>query len=1174
MDIGRWLASLGLGQYTRAFEDNDIDEAVLTQLNDADLITLGVVSLGHRKRMLAGIAAMHGSATAHGDAIASGDKVANGDKVASAGGTAKIVEPCGAHPTHQDDKAGSAVDSPTLGHKAPSSSLAPPARTPSPDAEGPNASRDGERRQVTVLFADLSGFTALAQSLDAEEVRELVERFTRIVDRVVQSYGGTIDKHIGDAVMALFGAPLAHDTDPVRAARAALDIHAALAAQCAPDRAPMRAHIGIASGEVIAGTLDRGEARDYTVLGDSVNLAARLVDVAPPGQTLLADSVLHAMRSAFDHATGNTVACEPLGPMCFKGIETPVEVWRLSGWTSEEQSQARSRFVGRQGELEQFAGIAGACLRERTGHVVYVRGEPGIGKTRLVEEMRRAAQTRGFAFHRGLVLDFGSGKAQEPVRAVLESILSLTPSDTLEARAARIYDVMTEGHIAPELGVFLNDMLDVPQTGEWRTLYAALDNPARLAGKRNVIRSLVHSHCARTPALIVVEDLHWADAQTLSYLSAFATGVGETAGLLVMTSRVEGDPIDGAWRASCRRTPIATIDLAPLRREDALSLAGSYIDATQRIARDCVERAGGNPLFLEQLLRNAEEGHSESIPASIQSLVLARMDRLAPRDRTAFQAAAVIGQRFDLALLRELTGMPDYACTALVDNALVLPDDEHYLFAHALIQEAAYSTLLRAPRRALHRRSADWFAGSDPVLRAQHLDRANDADAPGAYLDAAQSLRRRYAPDSALRMTARGIEIASNAAQRHDLMMLHGELERDLGDVAASIDTYRASLATAPDELAQCRSQIGLADGLRVTEGLVEARALLDSAQRISEHHAMHAELAHLHHLRGNLLFPLGDVDGCDREHQQGLDYAKRVGSAEAEARALGGLGDAAYAQGRMRTAFGYFSRCVALSHEHGFGRIEVANHPMVGFCRIYLNEVRQARLEGEAAVRTASMVGQPRAEMVGETIGVFSSYELGDVQAARAHLDRERHLIRQLGAKRFEAQSIEMGARLLIDEGKKEEAVEQLMQSLSICREVGMQFSAPKTLGALSLATDNAGQRHAALIEAETLLERGAVAHNHFWFYRDAIEAMLEAHDANEALRYVAKLEASGRRETLPWIELFAARGRVLANVIERCVQPPTRAELNGVRVSLAEAGFSRFLKRIDCAIEQMDAA
>jgi hypothetical protein len=265
-----------------------------------------------------------------------------------------------------------------------------------------------------------------------------------------------------------------------------------------------------------------------------------------------------------------------------------------------------------------------------------------------------------------------------------------------------------------------------------------------------------------------------------------------------MTSRVEGDPVDAAWRAACRGPPFATIDLGPLRASEALSLAGGFSDTSQRLALACIERAAGNPLFLEQLLRNAEEGSEDVVPASIQSLVLARMDRLAARDRLAFQTAAVIGQRFDLGLLRRLINDAGYTCDALVGSALVIPEGDDFLFAHALIQEGAYSSLLRSRRRELHRQAAEWFADHDPMLHAQHLDRAKDARAPAAYFEAASAQRIAFKSDVALRLVDRGLEIATKAGNRHALTCLKGELLRDLGDIASSTAIYRRAITASP----------------------------------------------------------------------------------------------------------------------------------------------------------------------------------------------------------------------------------------------------------------------------------------------------------------------------------------------------------------------------------------
>jgi tetratricopeptide (TPR) repeat protein len=659
-----------------------------------------------------------------------------------------------------------------------------------------------------------------------------------------------------------------------------------------------------------------------------------------------------------------------------------------------------------------------------------------------------------------------------------------------------------------------------------------MDNKARYHGRRKTVISIIAAVAERQPVLLIFEDLHWADPPTLSDIAAMAVAIRSVPAILLLTSRIDGDPLDAAWRAGIAGTPLATIDLGPLQEAEATALATSFIDATQRMVVSCVKRAEGNPLFLEQLLRNVEEGVDEQqVPGSIQSLVLARLDRLTVPDRRAAQVASVIGQQFDLAALRDLLGDGQYDCARLIDHGVIRPDAGGYLFVHALIHQGVYSSLLHAHRRSLHQRAAQIFAATDPVLRAQHLDRAEDAGAAAAYATAALAMSDAYRFDQALVMIERGLEIARvSGHDLHALTYLKGEVQRDLGDIPAAVAAYRQALEIAPDDIARCNDWIGLALVLRVSEDLSEALDLLDKAEAVATAQDLVPQLARLHHLRGNIYFPMGWIEGCRQEHEAGLLYAQRSQSIEAEARSLGGLGDAAYAQGRMRAARDYFTRSVDLSHQHGFGRTEVANRSMIGFSRLYLLEITEALADGVDAIETAGRVGHLRAELLCETICVMAALELGELDPASRHLTRAEELAARLGAHRFEAQNIELAGRILYARGQREAAAVKLREAVAMCRQVGLQFCGPKVLSILAVATADAAERSTLLEEGLALLELGAVGHNHLWFYRDAMEAMILSRDWRGALRHADALAGYTSAEPLPWADLFIKRAMAIA--------------------------------------------
>jgi class 3 adenylate cyclase/tetratricopeptide (TPR) repeat protein len=1068
-DLRAWLQSLGLERYEQAFRASDVDADVLPELSDADLEKLGI-SLGHRKKLLKAIAELR---------------------------------PGGGSPG-----------------RAP----------PIPPEAAPEI--EGERRQVTVLFADLAGYTELSRQLDAEEVHGLLERFFDRVDAVIDQLGGSVDKHIGDCVMAVFGAPIAHGNDAERAARAALAVRDATRGLSEELGRGLQVHIGVAAGQVVA---SRSGSRQYTVTGDSVNLASRLTDEAAPGTILISDLVRRMLPPRF-------ICCEA-GALAVKGLAEPVQAWHLVA--IGDAAGERPPLVGRRTELAQFRGALHASRETGAGQAVVVRGEAGIGKTRVVEEFQALAEAEGFASHGVLVLDFGAGIGQDAIRALVRSLLALRPSGTPSAAQSAAARALSDGLIATDQQVYLNDLLDLPQPLAQRALYDAMDNATRNRGKRATVASLVQSLSARQPLLLLVEDVHWADRLTLEHLASLAETVAACPALLVMTSRIEGDPLDYDWRSSAAGSPLMTIDLGPLRPQEAAAFAAAYLGATADFAQRCIERAAGNPLFLEQLLRHAEQSSAAGVPGSVQSLVQARIDQLDAPDKRALQAASVFGQRFGLDALRHLLGDPDYACGTLVRRFLIRPVGDDFLFAHALIRDAVYDSLLRARRRELHLRAAAWFVERDLVLHAEHLDRAEDPAAPQAYLAAARAQAADYHDERARALAERGLAIATDLADRFALTCLRGEILHDLGMMPEARVTYERALEAAAVDGQRTRAWLGLAAVKRVTEDLDGAFADLALAQVAAEQSGLVEQRARIHFLRGNLYFPRGDIAGCLAEHEKSLQLAREVGSPELEAQALGGLGDAEYVRGRMISAHAHLQHCVELAAEHGLGRIEVANRSQIAHARLYLAAQAAALDEALSAAAAAHRVGHFRAELNARAAAIFATSALGDWQGLKEQVEEARALVERLGARRFMQSCLLYLGKAALAEGRRGQALELLEEALTISRETGVEFHGPNILGALAEAAQDPKQRRRALAAGEAIIRQGAVGHNHLRFYPDAIATALDLGEWDEAERYAKALEDYTRQEPLPWSDFFIRRGRALAALGRGGVDESTKPEL-----------------------------
>lgn len=989
-----------------------------------------------------------------------------------------------------------------------------------------SAADEGERRQATIVFSDLSGYTALNERLDPEEVERLMSRIKQEATRIVEKHGGMVNQFVGDQVVALFGVPMARRDDPQRAVRASLEIHRAVNALCAENPQEivrcLTMHTGINSGLIVTRRSDQRGGR-YTITGDTVNTGARLQSLAGADEIVVSQDTWRQISDQFQ--------ADAAPPIEVKGKERPVTPYRIRGERAPTEV-ARRAFVGRTDETGQFAALARACLERQTGRIIVVRGDPGIGKSRLAREFLAIAQGLAYACHSALVLDFAAESGRDPVRSLARSLLGVEADADDSTRLEAVEQALASASSHGNNKLFLCDLMNIAPPAELRSIHAAMTNQTRDRGTTDTMCDLVRAAARHRGAVLLVEDVHWADAWTLEKLGSLVRLTAETPLLLVLTTRFQNDPTAGEWRGALHGAPVTGIDLAPLGVEDALRMAGEYGTLPESLARSYAERAAGNPLFLEQLLLNMEESSQTNLPGSIHALVLARMDRLPPADRHAMQAAALLGQRFSLQALRHVLENPGYECRALLEHYVVRAEGLDFLFSHALIRDGAYESVLKSRRRELHCRAAEWFRDREPAFAAEHLERAEHPDAVRAYLAASQAESTRYRYSAALALAERGLALASTREDKYALSTVQARVLHDSGRAPESIDAYRRALETAEGPADRCRALIGMASGMRIVDDVEPGLACLAEAEPLGIEAKLALELSELYHLRGNLYFGQGRPQDCLREHEKALELAREAGSVEAEANALSGLGDANYVMGRMRTAHEHFARSVDIAVGHGLGRIEAANRHMMGWSAYFLNRLRYALEIGRDSIELAKRVSHQRTEILARHLVVcVEALYIGELRDATAHLDIALEHCRALGAKRFESQNHTYRAMIALREGDRDRARELARAAVEFCREHGMKFIGPTALGVLAQLTTDASERAALNAEAMALLAEGAISHNNLWFHRGAIESALERSEWDEAETYCAALEAYTSSEPLPQSDLLIARGRALAS-------------------------------------------
>jgi class 3 adenylate cyclase len=619
-----------------------------------------------------------------------------------------------------------------------------------------------ERRWATVVFADLSGFTSLSERTDPEDVRALVDRCTRLLGAVVDRYGGSVDSVIGDAILAVFGAPVAHEDDAERAVRAALEMqHRSREEAEAFGSLPLR--IGVNTGEVMFAPVGPDGRRGQTVLGDVVNTAARLQSSAPQGGVLVGEAAWRESRRAIRY--------EQVEPFFVKGKEDALYAWLARDVVAPpaDRPVSDAPMIGRDRELEVLRSAWDRVVVERQPQFVAILGPAGIGKTRLGREFRAELESAGVRVLVGRCLPYGERTGYGAFASMLKEAAGIFESDALDVARAKLRRLVAA--LVPEV--------EVGSVVHHLAALVHLDRGEEVTDRRALFscaRRLVEALAAERPTVFGFDDIHWAEPSLLDLVEFLAARVRDAPALFVATARPELFDARPDWGGGLPR--YTAIGVAPLTDADTRRMASGLLpDPAPEVVDRLSEIAAGNPLFIEELASSLAEGTTPSsgaLPTSLKAIVAARIDALPDDERRVVLDASVVGKVFWRGALAALGGKEglDEALDALEARDFVrrLPSshvegDAEFAFRHIVIPEVAYGTLPRAVRRERHATVARLLEGTAgdrhgdvAAVLAHHWREAGDDERAVRYLlEAAEQAGRGWAKWEAASLYAQAL---------------------------------------------------------------------------------------------------------------------------------------------------------------------------------------------------------------------------------------------------------------------------------------------------------------------------------------------------------------------------------------------------------------------------------
>jgi len=1108
MDISAWLRSLGLERYGQAFQENAIDEANLPKLTAEDLKDLGVMAVGHRRILLDAIAALR------------------------AGAFRETTE-----------------------------------RSVEPDRTGGKSS-EAERRQLTVMFADLVGSTALSARLDPEELRDVIGAYHRRCAEVITRSGGFVAKYLGDGVLAYFGYPRAHEEDAEQAVRAGLALIEAVAKLDAGKSTTLQVRVGIATGLVVVGDLlGEGAAQEQAVIGETPNLAARLQGLAEPNAVVIADATRRMLGGLFDY--------RDLGTLPVAGIGYPVRVWRILGASLvgsrfEALRGASTPLIGREEEIELLTR-RWERAKAGDGSVVLIVGEPGIGKSRIAQTLLEQLSKEPHTRLRFFCSPHHQHSALYPSITQLEQAAGFRREDTAEVRLDKLVAVLALASKELSEAVPLSaDLLSIP-TGD---RYPPLNfTPQKRKEKTlHVQVAQVEGLAAQQPLLILWEDIHWSDPTTLELLDLLIDRTATRRVLMILTFRPEFTP---PWVGRPHVTLLSLSRLSPRHRAEMIAHVIGGKTLPKEIADQIIDRTDGVPLFIEELTKSVIEsgwmtdaGDHVAIPTTLQASLLARLDRLAPTREVA-QLAATLGRQFSHELIGAVADMSpsrlEGALDQLISAELVFrrgtPPDATYIFKHALVQDAAYSTLLRPRRQQLHGRIATTLerqfpeiAAAQPEIMAQHCAAAGVVEKAIVYWDRAGRLAvQRSTMGEAAAHFGKAIELLASlptSPQRRS-----NELSLQLALAGALTATKGWASPEAGEVYARARELCREApEGAPLALAWGGAHSFLHNRAEIRAAHELAAELAVLSERRNDCETKLITHRCLGVSHLFRAEFSRALP--------------------HLRQALDFYDQAAHRPPKLTPLDQRVTCENFIAWTLLLLGQPDQALVHSRRALAWARELSHLYTLAFALHVNCVFHQLRGDEATLKERADELLALATEHGFPHFVGTGTCFQAwAMLAMGGSVEQAISRIRWGLATKRATGAETKVPYYLGLLAEAhrrADRIPEGISLLNEALDLVERTDERWYEAELYRLIAEALIIKSDRHDAQRWLCRALQAARKQSARFWELRAATSMArLWRDEDKCTE--ARDLLAPIYRSFTEGFDTRDLKEADALLAEL---